>query len=114
MNSWETIPGEENAASLASVFITAELSRRPSRSADFAAENRALVGLAHVMAGSPDRILQKLAEIALNLCRAHSAGLCLLELDGRHFYSPVIIGQWACHMGADALVDSGLFATVLD
>jgi hypothetical protein len=56
MNSCETIPGNENAASLASVITTAELSRRPSRSPDFAAENRALVALAQVMAGSPDRI----------------------------------------------------------
>ena len=114
MNSCETIPGNENAVSLASVFTTAELNRRPSRSPDFAAENRALVALAQVMAGSPDRILQKLAETALNLCRAHSAGFSLLELDGRRFYSPVIIGQWACHMGAGTLVDSGPFATVLD
>jgi hypothetical protein len=38
---------------------------RPSRSPDFAAENRALVALAQVMAGSPDRILQKLVETAL-------------------------------------------------
>ena len=102
MNSCETIPGNENAASLASVITTAELSRRPSRSPDFAAENRALVALAQVMAGSPDRILQKLAETALNLCRAHSAGFSLLELDGGRFYSPVIIGQWACHAGAGA------------
>jgi PAS domain S-box-containing protein len=114
MNSCETIPGNENAASLATVFTTAELSRRPSRSPDFAAENRALVALAQVMAGSPDRILQKLGETALNLCRAHSAGLSLLELDGRRFYSPVIIGQWACHMGAGALIGSGPCATVLD
>ena len=114
MNSCETIPGNENAASLASVITTAELSRRPSRSPDFAAENRALVALAQVMAGSPGRILQKLGETALNLCRAHSAGLSLLELDGRRFYSPVIIGQWACHIGSGTLADSGPCATVLD
>jgi len=114
MNSCETIPGNENAASLASVITTAELSRRPSRSPDFAAENRALVALAQVMAGSPDRILQKLAETALSLCRAHSAGFSLLELDGNRFYSPVIIGQWACHMEAGALVDSGPCAAVRD
>jgi hypothetical protein len=66
------------------------------------------------MAGSPDRILQKLAETALNLCRAHSAGFSLLELDGSRFYSPVIIGQWACHIGAGTLVDSGPCAAVLD
>jgi len=113
MNSCETIPGNENAVSLASVFTTAELSRRPSRSPDFAAENRALVGLAQVMAGPAAHILQKLAETALNLCRAHSAGFSLLDLDGRRFCSPVIIGQWACHIGAGALVDSGLCPTVL-
>ena len=114
MNSCETIPGKEKAASLASIITTAELSRRPSRSPDFAAENRALVGLAQVMAGSPDRILQELAETALNLCRAHSAGFSLLHPDSRRFSSPVIIGQWARHMGAGALVDSGPCATVLE
>jgi PAS domain S-box-containing protein len=114
MNSCETIPGNENAVSLASVVTTAELSRRPPRSPDFAAENRALVGLAQVMAGSPERILQKLAETALNLCNAHSGGFSMLDLDGRRFYSPVIVGQWACNMGAGALVDSGPCATVLD
>ena len=114
MNACDPIPGTENAASLASVVTTAELSRRPSRAPDFAAENRALVALAQMMPGSPDRILQKLAETALSLCRAQSAGFSLLELDGRRFYSPVIIGQWARHMGAGALVDSGPCATVLE
>jgi hypothetical protein len=56
---------------------TAELSRRPSRAPDHAAENEALIELARVMATSPDAILQKLAETALRLCRAHSAGLSL-------------------------------------
>jgi PAS domain S-box-containing protein len=113
MNAWETIPGNENAVSLASVITTAELSRRPSHSPDFAAENRALVGLAQVMGGLPDQILQKLAETALNLCSAHSAGFSLLDLDGRRFCLPVIAGQWACHMEAGALVNRGPSATVL-
>jgi hypothetical protein len=64
---------------LRSMLSTAELSRRPSRPPDHAAEGEALIELARVMATSPDAILQKLAETALTLCRAHSAGLSLLE-----------------------------------
>ena len=61
------------------MLSTAELVRRPSRPPDYAAENRALIALAQVMATSPEAILQKLADTALTLCRAHSAGLSLLE-----------------------------------
>ena len=61
-----------------SMVSTAELSRRPSRPPDYEAENRALVMLAQEMATAPDGILQKLADTALVLCRAHSAGLSLL------------------------------------
>ena len=64
---------------LRSMLSTAELSRRPTRPPDRAAENEALIELARVMATSPDAILQKLADTALTLCRAHSAGLSLLE-----------------------------------
>jgi hypothetical protein len=61
------------------MLSTAELSRRPSRPPDYAAESQALIELARVMATSPDAVLQTLAETALALCRAHSAGLSLLE-----------------------------------
>src|SRR5260370_31740698 len=64
---------------LQSVLSTAELRRRPSRPPDHAAENRALIALAQEMAASPEGILQKLADTALVSCRAHSAGLSLLE-----------------------------------
>ena len=60
---------------LQSMLSTAELSRRPSRPPDHAAENRAMVALARELATSPEGILQKLAETALALCGAHSAGL---------------------------------------
>ena len=50
---------------LRSMLSTAELVRRPSRPPDYAAENRALIALAQVMATSPDAILQKLADTAL-------------------------------------------------
>jgi ABC-type transporter Mla MlaB component len=60
------------------MLSTDELLRRPSRPPDYAAENQALVALAQEMATSPEGILQKLADTALSLCRAHSAGLSLL------------------------------------
>jgi hypothetical protein len=58
-----------------SMLSTAELSRRLSRPPNFEAENRALVTLMQSMATSPEGILQKLADTALSLCRAQSAGL---------------------------------------
>ena len=69
----------DGAPDLKSAFSTAVLSGRPSRLPDYAAENRALIALAQEMAVSPDGILQKLADTALALCRAHSAGISLLE-----------------------------------
>ena len=68
-----------SAPDLASVISTAQLSRRPSRPPDYAAENRALVALTQEMTASSEGILQKLADTARTVCRAHSAGLSLLE-----------------------------------
>src|SRR6202048_1377769 len=63
---------------LRSMLSTAELARRPSRPPDYAAENRALIVLAQVMATSPDSVLQKLADTAPPLCHAEPAGARLL------------------------------------
>jgi PAS domain S-box-containing protein len=68
--------------SVADVLITPELDRRPARAPDHAAENRALVALATVMAESPDRVFQALADAALELCRAGSAGVSVWEPGG--------------------------------
>jgi signal transduction histidine kinase len=62
-----------------SVIANAEFLRRPSRPADPESENRALVALAQEMSSSPEGILQRLAETALALCEAGSAGITLLE-----------------------------------
>jgi hypothetical protein len=90
----------DSTPELVSILSTAELNRRPSRPPDHAAENRALVALAQEMAISPDGILQKLAETALFLCHAHSAGLSLLEDDDQrsNFHWRAIAGQWAPHV----------------
>ena len=101
---------------LRSMLSTAELVRRPSRPPDYAAENRALIALAQVMATSPDAILQKLADTALTLCRAHSAGLSLLEEGDQknNFHWRAIAGQWARHINGGTPRNFGPCGTVLD
>ncbi len=103
------IPGPE------SVTSTLVLSRRPTRAPDHASENRALVGLIGAMAAaSPDHLLQVLVDTALDLCRAHSAGLSLLDHEHKRFGWPAIAGQWASHTGGGTPRDFGPCGTVLD
>jgi len=64
---------------LEDVVINSELPNRASKVPDYEAENRALMALAQTLADAPDKILQKLAETALQLCRADTAGISLLE-----------------------------------
>jgi len=112
MDSLNLIPKE--VVDLNSVITTAELSQRPSRLPDYAAENHALVALTQALAHSPDGVLQKLAETALTLCRAHSAGVSLLEPEGKNFYWPAVAGQWACYVGGRTPRDYGPCGAALD
>jgi hypothetical protein len=93
-----------------------ELNRRPTRDPDYKSESRALVALAEEMAVSPDRILHKLAETALELCGAHSAGLSLLEEADhkRRFHWRVIVGAWEHNLNGGTPRDFGPCGTVLD
>jgi PAS domain S-box-containing protein len=112
-----TSPGRTlDTPPLRSMLSAAELSRRPSRPPDHAAETEALIELARVMATSPDAILQKLAETALRLCRAHSAGLSLLEEGDQrsNFHWRAIAGQWAPHLNGGTPRNFGPCGTVLD
>jgi signal transduction histidine kinase len=99
---------------LETVTSTAELSRRASRAPDYAAENRALVALAKEMAVSPTDILQKLAEAALGLCHAHSAGISMLDDERKRFRWMAIAGQWAEHRGGGTPRNFSPSGTVLD
>jgi hypothetical protein len=60
--------------SLGDLVINSELFRRPSRAPDYQAEAQALNVLAETLAHSPRNLLQRLLEIAQQLCRADSAG----------------------------------------
>lgn len=106
--------GASGTADLDSVISTPDLNRRPSRAPDYVAENRALIGLAKAMAASPDDILHQLAETAMRLCHAHSAGISLLQEDKTSFYWPAIAGRWAAHLGAGTPREFGPCGTVLD
>jgi PAS domain S-box-containing protein len=107
-------PGD--GAYLQSMRSTAELSRRPTRAPDHEAENRALIALARDMAISPEGVLQKLVDTALVLCRAHSAGISLLE-DGDHrsnFHWRAIAGAWSSQLNRGTPRNFGPCGTVLD
>ena len=72
---------------LEDVVINSELLNRPSKAPNYEAENQALMALAQTLADAPDKILQRLAETALQLCRADTAGVSLLdEKDGAEVF----------------------------
>jgi len=83
---------------LESVITTIELSRRASRAPDYAAESRILASLAQDITRSPELILQSLAQGALASCRAGSAGISLIEKDGKHFRWHALVGKLAPHL----------------
>jgi hypothetical protein len=70
------------ATLMSDVVITSELACRPaSHAPDYAREIRALGDLAKELSENPRNMLQRLTEVALELCRADSAGVSLLEDD---------------------------------
>jgi two-component system NtrC family sensor kinase len=99
------------------------LQRRPSRPPDYQAENQALLALAQELTNSPGGVLQRLVDIALELCRGHSAGISLLEEGppghlsprGDHFRWHAVAGQWAPLIwNTTTRRDYGPCGTVLD
>ncbi len=69
----------ESCSRLEDVLISGELSTRPHRAASLEAESKALLILARVMANSPRRLPDTLLRLALELCRAGSAGISQIE-----------------------------------
>jgi PAS domain S-box-containing protein len=90
-------------ASFADILITGELGRRQARPPEHEAENRALRVLARQMAGRPDDLLRAIARTALELCRAGTAGVSLLEKDAKGeevFRWVAIAGTYEPHEGS--------------
>ena len=71
----------EASVSFEQVDFRSELKARPSRPPNYAAEHRALALLAKEMADNPRNMLQKVVEMAVELCAADTAGISILEGD---------------------------------
>ncbi len=71
----------EATATFEEVDIRSELSTRPDRPPDSEGLDRALAELATEMAENPRSMLQRLVEAAVDLCKADTAGISLLEDD---------------------------------
>ena len=99
---------------LSAVVLTDEFYRRPSRPPDYEAEARALAALAQELGHSPQSILQTLVDTSLSLCKAHSAGISLLEEKDGVFRWPAIAGEWAQHIGGTTPRDFSPCGVVLD
>jgi len=87
---------------LENVDITAQLHTRPARAPDHRAENEALAGLARTLAHQPEKMAQALADAALRLTGAHSAGLSLQQKKGDE---PIF--RWVATAGAFAKYAEG-------
>jgi PAS domain S-box-containing protein len=107
-----SMPG--GAVPLASILLTEELQRRPSRPPDSQRENSALAALVTALANSPRTILQTLANKVLEVLDADSAGLSLLTKDKTRFYWAAIAGAWESHAGGGTPRNFGPCGDVLD
>lgn len=102
------------AATVESVIITGELARRPAPHPRYEAENRAYLDVAQAAAEAPERVFEHIAQVALSLCRAHSAGVSLLDRSRKRFHWRVIAGEWAAHAGGGTPADFGPCGTVFE
>jgi GAF domain-containing protein len=82
---------------LEEVQVTEELISRPSRSPDVRAEENAIAALTELQSEEPLVILQRLAEILLETCKAGSAGISMLRGEGadQQFAWPAVVGRLA-------------------
>ena len=88
----------KRTATFEEVDIRSELSARPQRTPDYAAEHRAMKVLAAEMTANPRNMLQKLVETAIDLCRADTAGISVLE--GDVFRWEAMAGVFASYRGS--------------
>jgi hypothetical protein len=70
---------EAPTAVLDEVDILSEFEARPQRVPDYRAEHEAMSTLAREMAENPQNMLQRLAELALELCHADTVGISILN-----------------------------------
>lgn len=68
--------------SLEDILITTELLRRSARAPSFEKENHAIYELVEQLTTQPEGVLQRVAELSMDLCGADSAGISILEQSG--------------------------------
>jgi signal transduction histidine kinase len=68
-------------ATLEEIDILSEFAARPQRVSNYRAEREALASLAREMAENSRNLLQRITELALELCSADSVGISLLDGD---------------------------------
>jgi GAF domain-containing protein len=91
---------EARGANVESVLITPRLAQRPPRRPDDAGESRAFSELRNA-APSAQQALQKIADVALHLCEAGSAGISLVHppLGDGYLSWRAVAGEFAPHTG---------------
>jgi PAS domain S-box-containing protein len=108
-------PTSRPTATVDDVLITHQLASRERRAPDYEAECRALADLATAMADSPASVFQKLADAALELCRAGSAGISLREQgEADVFRWEAVAGEYKQYLGNTLPRDFSPCGTVLD
>ncbi|MEP6917447.1 MAG: GAF domain-containing protein [Acidobacteriota bacterium] len=80
---------------LEQILITPELDRRDPLIRDFRSEHAAYVELASVLATTPETLLHRLVELAIQLCGAGTAGVSLLEPGEQAFRWVALAGAYA-------------------
>ena len=102
--------------SLDAVISNEELGRRPSKPTNRDAQRQALDALAQQLWGSPRRVLQSLSDAARELCRAHSAGISLVEEEGERpvFRWHAVSGQFSSYLWNTLPREFSPCGTVLD
>jgi signal transduction histidine kinase/CheY-like chemotaxis protein len=105
-----------SALPVEAVIITPELDRRPVRSPDFQADSQVLLALMRALQNADADLWQKLAETALKVCRAHSAGVTIDEEgQGRGgMRCQGAAGRLSAIAGYDCPREEGPCGTVLD
>jgi signal transduction histidine kinase len=93
---------EDKVVSLGDVDVTATIAARSSRASDFEAESRSMAKLVEILANRPEELPQALAEAAMALTGADSAGVTL-ERDRQ----PGIIFEWIATAGEFARYAKG-------
>jgi len=99
-------------ATLADVYIVGALLTRPTRQPDYERGHHAFVALSAEMAEHPRNMLQKLAEVAVELCGANTAGISLL--DGDVFRWEAVAGVCASARGGTMPRDASPCGVCID